>query len=627
MRYMTAVKKISIIIIFLFFIIHSLSAQEVEFIATAKPVVEVGENFNLTFTVNGQAISFKGPNLSNFTILAGPATSTSSSIRSVNGRTSMSITYTFSYILQAFKEGTFEIQPASVTVDRKQYQSNVITVKVVKNGSGNQQGQSQGTYPQGKNPQHQQGVAETGSKDVFLKAFVTNANPFQGEGIVVTYKLYFKVNIGNVNITKFSSFPGFWSQNLISETDKLQPYKQMIDGEQYVIVDIRKIALFPLKSGKLGIDPLELVCVAEIKRQTKTKTGDPFFDDFFNDSFFNNNFATVEKSLKSNPLVINVKPLPSSDKPADYNGAVGSFTFRSEIDKSKLKTNDPITLKYVVSGQGNIQLIDKMNITFPPDFETYDPKITSDIKTSSSGISGSQTFEYLMIPRKPGRFTIKPVTFSYFDLSKQKYIRISTPQYTIDVEKGTGDASTLTYSGASKEDIQYIGSDIRHIKNQPFNLRKTGRLFFNSTLFYLWILLPFLVFIFLVIYWKRRTKQHANTLLMKNRKATKMAKKRLKKASDNLKSGKQEEFYVEISQALWGYLSDKFGISLAELSMDSIHEALVEKNVDEDIISQFKETLNNTEFARFAPGDKSLMMEKIYNEALELILKIERGLR
>jgi hypothetical protein len=623
---MSVNKKISIIVISLFVIIRSVSAQEIEFIASAKPVVELGENFNLTYTVNAQAISFKGPNLSNFTILAGPSTSTSSSIRSVNGRTSMSINYTFSYILQASKEGTFDIQPASVTVDRKQYQSNPVTIKVVKNASGNQPG-SRNNYPQGRNSQQQQGSAQTGTNDVFLKAFVTEANPYQGEGIVVTYKLFFKVNIGNVNITKFSSFPGFWSQNLISETDKLQPYKQMIDGEQYVVVDIRKIALFPLKSGRLFIDPLELVCVAEIKRQTKTKTGDPLFDDFFNDSFFNNSFATVEKSLKSNSLVINVKPLPASDKPADYNGAVGNFTFRSELDKSKLKTNEPITMKYVISGQGNIQLIDKMNITFPPDFETYDPKITSDIKTSSSGISGSQTFEYLMIPRKPGRFIIKPVSFSYFDLSKQKYIRINSPQYTIDVEKGIGDASTMTYSGASKEDIQYIGSDIRHIKNQPLDLRKTGELFFNSIPFYLWIILPLMVFIFLVVYWKKRTVRRANTLLMKNRKATKIARKRLKKANDFLKSGKQEEFYVEISQALWGYLSDKFGISLAELSMDSINEALVKKNVDENIIDQFKETLNNTEFARFAPGDKSLIMEKIYNEAMELILKIERGLR
>ena len=602
-------------------------AQEVEFTASAKPVVAVGENFTLVYSVNGQAMSFKGPNLSNFTLLSGPLTSQSSSIRSINGRTSVSVSYTFSYILQAYKEGSFDVPPASVTVDNKSYQSNGLTIKVVKNtGGGQQQGQMQGTFPQGKvNPQRQ-GSAESSSNDVMVKVFSTNTNPYQGEGIVVTYKLYFKVNIGNVNITKFSSFPGFWSQNLINENDKQQPYKQMIDGEQYVVVDIRKIALFPLKSGKLVIDPLELNCVAEIKKQTKTRTGDPFFDDFFNDSFFNNS-VTVEKSIKSNPLVINVKPLPSEDKPSEFNGAVGSFTFRSEIDKTKLKTNEPINLKFVVAGQGNIQLIDKMNVIFPPDFETYDPKITSDIKTGLGGISGSQTFEYLMIPRKPGRFTIKPVSFSYFDLGKHKYISFTSPQYMIEVEKGSGDATTLTYSGASKEDIKYIGSDIRHIKNQPLQLNLAGKVFFLSTLFYLFLIIPFILFIFLVVVWKKQHKRRADVMLMKNRKATKIASKRLKKAHGYLKSGKQEEFYIEISQALWGYLSDKFGIPLADLSMDSINEALVKKNVHEEMISQFTEVLNDTEFARFAPGDKSLAMGKTYEKALELISKIERELR
>jgi hypothetical protein len=628
MKYMKAYKRIPWFVFLgvIIFINRPASAQEIQLVGSAKPVVEIGENFNLSYSINAQATNFKAPAISNFTILAGPSTSTASSIRSVNGRTSMTITYTFTYILQAFKEGSFEIPPASVTVDNKQYSSNPVTIKVARNSTG-QQGQSPGNVNPGRGNSRQQGAAESNSNDVLLKAYVTSANPYQGEGVVVTYKLFFKVNIGNVNITKLSSFPGFWSQNLGSETDKLQPYKQVIDGQQYTVVDIRKVALFPLKSGKLVIDPLELVCTAEIKRQTRTKTGDPFFDDFFNDSFFNNSFATVEKSMKSNPLVINVRPLPSADKPADYNGAVGNFTFRSEIDKTKLKTNEPINLKFVVSGQGNIQLIDKMNITFPPDFETYDPKVTSDVKTSSAGISGSQTFEYLMIPRKAGRFIIKPVTFSYFDLSKQKYIQETSPQYIIEVEKGSGEAATLTYSGASKEDIQYIGSDIRHIKNQPLMLTKNGSIFFNSTAFYLWIILPFLAFIFMVIYWRKRTARNADVVLMKNRKATKIARKRLKKANDFLKSGKKEEFYVEISQALWGYLSDKFGIPLAELSIDSVHEALVEKNVTEEIIKQFKETLNNTEFARFAPGEKSMMMEKIYNEALELILKIEKGLR
>jgi hypothetical protein len=281
----------------------------------------------------------------------------------------------------------------------------------------------------------------------------------------------------------------------------------------------------------------------------------------------------------------------------------------------------------VVAGQGNIQLIDKMNVAFPPDFETYDPKVTSDIKTGQAGISGSQTFEYLLIPRKPGRYTIKPITFSYFDLGKHKYISFTSPQYQIDVEKGVGDANNYVYSGASKEDIKYIGSDIRHIKSQPISLSQNGKLLFLSTSFWLLLFIPLILFVVLVIYWRKQHKQRSDAILMRNRRATKIASKRLKKGHDYLNAGKQAEFYIEISHAIWGYLSDKFGIPLSELSMDSIHEALVMKNVHEEIIVQVKETLNDTEFARFAPGDKSLTMGKTYEKALELIAKIERELR
>ncbi len=612
---------ITTMVVWLSLLAGFVNAQEVDFTASARPVVAVGENFTLTYTVSGQAMNFKGPNLSNFTLLSGPLTSQSSSIRSINGRTSVSVNYTFSYILQAYKEGSFDIAPASVMVDNKPHQSNGLTVKVAKGSGGQQQGQAQG-----RGNAQRQGGAESGTNDVMVKAYATNSNPYQGEGIVITYKLFFKVNIGNVNITKFSSFPGFWSQNLIGENDKQQPYKQMIDGEQYVVVDIRKTALFPLKSGRLVIDPLELNCVAEIRKQTKTKTGDPFFDDFFNDSFFNNS-VTVEKALKSNPLVINVKPLPSDGKPDNFNGAVGNFTFKSELDKTKLKTNEPINLKFVIAGQGNLQLIDRMDVTFPPDFESYDPKINSDIKTSPAGVSGSQTFEYLMIPRKPGKFIIKPVTFSYYDLAKHKYVSFSSPQYTIDVEKGSGDGGTMVYTGANKEDIKYIGSDIRHIKNQPLDLQIKGSLLFLSLPFWLLIIIPLLLFIAFVVYWRKQHKERSDAALMRNRKATKIAIKRLKKGHDYLKAGKQEEFYVEISQAIWGYLSDKFGIPLADLSMDSIQDALVSRNVQDEIILQVKETLSDTEFARFAPGDKSMTMGNTYEKALELISKMERELR
>jgi BatD DUF11 like domain len=606
-----------------FLLIVSVSmAQEVQFTGNARSAVGVGETFNLAYTLNAQASNFHGPIITGFDVLSGPFSSTSSSIRAINGRTSMSIASTFTYILRANKEGTFEIPAATVMADNKQYRSNIVVIKVVKN-AGNVQNTSPGTP--GKNNSPNSGVIQSGTNDVFVKAVVDNNNPFQGEGIILTYKIFFKVSITQPNITKPSSFEGFWSQNLPNV--KVNQYNQTIEGEVYRVADLLKVVLYPLKSGKLVIDPFELECVAQYKRQTKTKTGDPFFDDFFNNSFFNESYANVEKTLKSNSVVINVKPLPTSEKPVDFSGAVGNFTLKTDLDKTSTKTNDAINLKCTITGKGNIQLIDKLNINFPPDFETYDPKITNNVSTTGAGASGSQTFEYLIIPRKAGKFTIKPIAFSYFDLEKRRYVTLSSPQYTVDVEKGSGDNTTVTYSGAGKEDIKYIGSDIRHIKNQPFHIQNTGTFFFGSTLFFLLIILPVLFFIVFIIFWKKQEERRSDAVLMKNRKATRIAIKRLKKASAFLKEQKLEAFYIEISQALWGYLSDKFGIPLAELSMDSVHEALVKKNVKDEIIQQFIGTLHNTEYARFAPGEKSMIMEKTYQEALEIITRIERELR
>ncbi len=602
-------------------------AQDVQFTAQSKAVAVVGETFTLIYTLNAQGSNFRGPNIQGLDMLSGPNTSTSSSIRMVNGSTSMSITYTYTYLLQATREGSFSIPAATVSVNGKQYSSNALSIKVIKN-SGSSGAQNQGTTNQNLGT-GSSGTGVTGSSnDVYVKAFASNSSPLQGEGIVITYKIFTKVPIAQINISKLSSFSGFWSQNLMKENDKLQQTTQVIDGEQYVVADIRKIALFPLKSGRLVIDPLELACVAQVRRQTKTRTGDPFFDDFFNDSFFNSGVANVEKTLKSNPVIISVRPLPEEGKPADFSGAVGNFTLRAEIDKTRLKTNEAVTLKCTISGRGNIQLIDKLNLTFPPDFETYDPKVISDIQTAASGISGNQVFEYLMIPRKPGKFMIKPVTFSYFDLEKKRYMSLSSPEFSLEVEKGAGEpGAVMTYSGANKEEIKYIGSDIRHIKDDGIHLNIAGSRFFASIGFWLLLVIPLLFFLIFLVLWRKLAARRSDTVLMKNLRATKIARKRLQKAEEFQKSGKQDDFYIAISQSLWGYLSDKFSIPMAELSVESVHEALILKNVNETTVSQFIETLSNTEFARFAPGEKTVNMERIYNEALEIISKMERELR
>ncbi|MCX6281427.1 MAG: BatD family protein [Bacteroidetes bacterium] len=600
-------------------------SQDVTFQGSAKTTVSVGESFTLTYTLNNQGSDFRGPRLNGFDIISGPFTSTSSSIQSINGRTTMSVRYSFQYILQANKEGTFDIPPATIMVDRRTITSNAISIKVMKNASGQNPG---GGNQYNQNPQ-QQGSVQTGTNDIMLKAFISNPNPMQGEGITLIYKIYLKPTIAGINFTnvKDPSFPGFWSQKLSKDNEKLKQYTQVIDGQQYIVADLKKFTLFPLKSGKFIIEPMELDCQARVQQKGRARTGDPFFDDFFNDSFFNNSVATIERNLKSNLLNVNVKPIPSTGVPDDYAGAVGNFTFHTELDRTKVKTNEAINLKCVVSGEGNLQLIDKLNIIFPPDFETYDPKISNDIRSSDKGVSGSQVFEYLIIPRKPGTFNLKPISFSFFDLKKMKYVSLSSPSYIIEVEKGTGEAANVTYTGANHEEIKYIGSDIRHIKNQVFPLSRSGVYFFGSLIFMLWLIIPLLLFFAFILLFRKFSERRSDVVLMKNLRATKVARKRLRKAELYFKEQKQEEFYVEISQALWGYLSDKFSLPIAELSIDTVRQTLVDKAVSEEIIQSFLDTLNNTEYARFAPGEKSVNMERIYNEALALISRIERELR
>ena len=614
-----------IFILVLIFFSKSVLADEVKFTASTRMIVEVGKQFQLTYTLNAQGTNFRGPALNDFLVLSGPNTSSSSSIQVINGKMTQSVTNTFTYYLKAIKEGTFTISPASVKAGNKYYRSNTLTIKVVKSETNTKVSQQSIAGQKGQQVQPQ---TRSETKDVFLKATANKTNPFQGEQVIVTYKIYTKVPIAQISIDKLSSFPGFWSKNLLNDNERLKQSTEIINGEEYITANIRKITLFPQKTAKLEIDPMELECIAQIRKQkTRRITSDPFFDSFFDDPFFNRSYQNVEKSLKSNPLTINVKPLPLKNKPANFSGAVGNFTFKSSIDRTELKTNEAITLKYTISGKGNIELINKLNVSFPPDFEVYDPKIINRIKTSPLGVSGSCTFEYLLIPRNPGEFNTKPVYFSYFDINTKQYITKSTPDYTIKVEKGSGTLANISYIGVNQEDIKYIGSDIRHIKSNILNLQKINVYFFGSTAFYLLMIIPVVFFILLIIIWKNQTKKRNNISLMKNKKATKVARKNLRKAHAFLKSGSKEEFYIEISQALWGYLSDKFNIPRAELSMDSVNDALLKKKVNKEIIRQFIDTLNNCEFARFAPGDSSSTMDEIYREALEIISKIERELR
>lgn len=593
-------------------------AQDVTFQASAKNVVRTGERFQLTYSVNTEGKNFRGPSITDFNVLGGPSTSQSSSVQIINGNVSRTVEYTFTYVLQATKEGIFDIVPATITVDGKNYESNAVKIQVVKSGTTQQGGT--------KTNEGSTASADDFKDDAFIRVSTNKSNPMQGEQIIVTYKLYFRININAPRFEKEPSFKGFWVNDLQKDRQTYVQYQETYKGQQYQVAELKKVALFPQRSGKITIPAMEGTCQTQIKSASKSRSRDPFFDSFFNDPF-SSRYKTIELPLKSNSLTIDVKPLPSANKPADFNGAVGSFDFSSNINKTELKANEAINLKFTVSGQGNVELVDKIDVTFPPDFEVYDPKISKNINAANNGISGKKTFEYIIIPRVPGDFVIEPVKFSYFDLSKKKYVTLTSPEYKISVEKGDGTASDVNYSNVNRSDIRYIGSDIRYIKTGNPELGLIGAFFFGSTLFYILLLLPLVIFILFIIIWKKELKKRSNMALMRNRKATKVAQKRLKKAQQFLSEKKQSEFYEEVSQAIWGYLSDKFSIPLASLSVDTVSETLTRKEVKPEIIEKFIEIINNCEFARFAPGESHSNMEQIYNEAMNVISQMESDLR
>ncbi len=610
----------AVILIFMLSAGSWVNAQDVTFRASAKNVVRVGERFQLIYSVNGEGKNFKPPTIEGFDVLSGPSTSQSSSIQIINGSVSRSVEYTFTFILQAKgQEGIFDIPEAEVTVDGKAYKSNPLKIQVLQSGSA-QQGRQQGGSQEGES------VLEDLKDDVFVRAVLNKSSPMQGEQVVITYKLYFRINIASPEFTSEPSFKGFWVNDLLKDRQNLPQYQEAYRGQNYHVAELKKLALFPQRSGDYTIDPLEVNVQAQVRAKTQTRSRDPFFDSFFNDPFFNR-YQTVELPLTSNALSITVKPLPTTNKPADYSGAVGKFNISSEIDKSELKTNEAINLKFTVSGTGNVELVDRINVNFPPDFEVYDPKVTKSMSYLASGVSGRKVFEYLIIPRAAGDFTIDPVTFTYFDLAKDSYVSLTTPSYEIHVEKGDDSEAAFTYSGNNQADIRYIGSDIRHIRVTKPEFRLIGSFFFGSALFYVLLATPLILFILFVVLWKNELKKRSNLALMKNRKATKVAKKKMKKAEAFMKEGSNDAFYDEVSQALWGYLSDKFSIPLANLSIETVNETLTAKGVKEDTILKFTDTLNNCEFARFAPGDSHTAMENIYNEAVNLVSHMERELK
>ena len=611
--------KLLYIILFCFVSIYTLEAQsDVTFKTICKKQVSVGEQFQVSYELNGDGKDFKTPNFTNFEIIGGPFTSTSSSVQIINGSVSRTNTQTFSFHLRAIKEGVFTIPSASVTVDKKKITSEPCEINVIASASGSS------SY-NGATNNTNISKSNTTAKEVFLKATPNKKKVYQGEQILLTYNIYYTIPISQLSVSKSPSYSGFWTKDITENDGSLQQSSTVIDGQQYNVATIQEIVLFPQKTGNLIIDPLDLTCLAQIRQQRKRTQGYDPFEDFFGD-IMGTSYTNVRKDIKSQPITIEVEPLPTANKPESFQGAVGQFTFTSKIDKSELKVNEAFTLTLTVSGKGNIELLELPKPVFPPDFEVYDPKISTTVKNNALGIYGSKKGEYIIIPRVSGDFTLDDIEFSYFNPSLKKYETLKSDLHTIQVQKDASSSNSGIYT-PGQADIKYLGSDIRHINASDNALSITGATFFLSPLYIVIIIIMVVTFVITLVVYKRINKFNKNQVLVKNKQATKIAKKRLNNAHTYLINNNQNSFYEELSQALWGYISDKLNISRSQLSMESVKEIMLSKEVSEEIVNEFIDLLNNCEFARFAPGDPSKKMDELYQKGIELITKAEKILK
>ena len=591
---------------------------------SAKKQVMVGERFQVVFEANGEGRNFQAPTFEGFNVVGGPFTSTSSSIQMINGSVTRSTTNSYTYALQASREGTFRIGAASVTIDGKKVSSEPYEIKVVPDDGSHASSGGGASSSQG---QAQQGTSDpqVSGKDLFLRCIPSKKSVCVGDQIVLTYKLYTKVPVSSVSVSKMPSYAGFWTKDISDNSGKLKQSSEYVNGIEYTTAEIQKVIIVPQRSGTLTIDPMSMECIAQIRTERSNRRSMDPFEAFFNDPFFSNNITNVQKELSSQSLSIDVKALPENGKPDSFAGAVGNFKFNSSIDKEELSTNEAVTITMTVSGTGNIELLQMPEPVFPPDFEVYDPKITTSTDASSQGMTGTKKAEYLAIPRRAGNFNIQPVEFTFYNPGTQTYQTLLSEPYELSVRKGKdseGDGGGMYAS--NQEDIKYLGSDVRHIMNDGAKLKPKHSSFFASSVYFAILLGLLVVFIALLFILKKRAELAKDTAANRNRKADKVARGRLKNAYQHLKAKDQEKFYVEMSQALWGYIADKLGIERSKLSMDTVSETMKEKNVPDELTQQFVDTLNYCEFARFAPGSAEEKMDDLYQRGIDVISKAEK---
>ena len=602
--------------VILFFILISTVigawADGITFTANAPEVVVSGDQFRLSYTINSQKVrDFRAPSIQGFEVLMGPSRSTQSSTQIVNGNVTSTSTITFTYILMAGKEGDYKIPGATIVADGDNYTSNSVEIKVLPpdQSSGASSGSS------ARSSRNQVNSGKITDKELFMLATASKTNVYEQEAILLTYKVYTQVNLTALD-GDIPDLKGFHTQEVELPNQKTFTLEHY-NGRNYNTTIWRQLVLFPQQTGKIEIPSVTF----EGTISQRVASADPF------DAFFNGgNYVNINKNIVTPKLVIDVKELPAG-KPTNFSGGVGEFTISSSISTQDLKTNDAVTIKLVISGTGNMKLINTPEVAFPQDFEIYDPKVENKFNLTRNGLAGSKVIEYLAIPRHAGTFTIPPIEFSYFDLKSQSYKTLKTDAYTLNVAKGEGNADQVVANFTSKEDLKVLGQDIRYIKTGETNLTQKDDYFFGSMSYYMWYLIPLTLFIAFMAVYRKQAMENANVAKVRTKKANKVATKRMKNAGKLLAEKKSEAFYDEVLKALWGYISDKLSMPVSQLSKDNIEEELQKHQVADELIKEFINNLNDCEFARYAPGNQDEKMDKIYSSAIDVISKMENSIK
>ena len=591
-------------------------ADDVVFQANAPKQVVLGKPFQISYSVNQRAKNFRAPELVDFDVLAGPYTSQSSSTSFVNGKRSSVINLTFTYTIMAQKEGTFSIAPATIMVSGEQYRSNGLKITVLppdeeEHADASRSG-SNSSNAKASSSGSNSGSAVSG-ENIFMKTIVSKTKVKEQECILLQYKIYWAgVDLAQfTNNTQIPEFKGFLKQDL--EQGEIQTNLEHYNGRNYNTAVIYQTLLYPQRAGEVKIEPASFEAVLRVQNRANVRS---LFEEFYG------SYTNVTKTLNAPGTTIHVSSLPSG-KPAGFSSGVGQFSIQSSISSQDITTNDAVTIRLTIQGTGNMKLVKTPAVDWPEGFEVYDPKVQNNFKSTTAGVSGTKSIEYLAIARAAGDYTIPPISFSYYDTQADEYRVLQTPEYTVHVARDAADQSqqTVVNTFVDKEDIRQLGTDIRYIHTTALPAVREPLLSGFTGLWWLLYLVPTLLAALLFVVFRKRIRENADESRVRYKKAGKVAQKRLKKAK-KLMSESNAAFYEEIERAAWTYLSDRLSIPTAELNKDNIAEILRAKGTAEALIQQVREVLSTAEFARYAPSAAGSMQD-LYSATESLINALE----